>query len=132
MSSLRVARHIMLSEVPREDGAAPTASLPALTPRGGSVDLAAIRQIAPGGEDGPPHKHDCDEIVVMIAGNVEVDAEEETIALAPGDALLVPADRTHRMRNVGNGEAHWFIISRADRRFLAPNGDEVPMPDWAQ
>ncbi len=130
MARLAIARHTKLSDVPREAGAPPTASLAALTASGGSNEVSAVRQIAPGGEDGPPHKHDCDEIVVVVEGHVDVEAGDETVTLGAGDALLVPADLVHRMRTT-HGDAQWLIISRSERRFFAPDGTAIPLPDWA-
>lgn len=110
----------------------PTLSLAALTPRLGSTDIAVIRQMAPAGIVGPAHSHDRDEIQIVLNGNLSVEADGNATTLEPGDALLVPAETVHQLRNTGAQEAQWLTVSRAGVRFFLPGGGEVPAPDWAQ
>ncbi len=132
MSVITISRSTSIPDAPPEASAVPTLSLAALTPKLGSTDLAVVRQIAPAGVEGPAHSHDRDEVMIMLDGEVSVEAGGTVSSLSPGDALLVPAKTLHQLRNTGTTDAQWLTVSRAGIRFFVGNGDEVPAPDWAQ
>ena len=50
---------------------------------------------------GTPHSVDREEIFVVLAGRAAVTLGGETIELAPGDALIVPAKETFSLANPG-------------------------------
>lgn len=132
MTGSIISRSVSIADSPPAPGEPPTLSLAALTPRLGSADIAVIRQVAPAGVDGPAHSHDRDEIMIMLNGTLRVDVDGTVSTLAAGDALLVPSEMTHQLRNTGSEEAQWVTVSRAGIRFFVPGSGEVPAPDWAQ
>ena len=132
MSELAVSRRIALSDYPPKPGHPPTLSRPALTPRVGSTDIGAVRQIAPPGVAGPRHSHDRDEVLIMIEGSLRVETDSGAIDVMPGDAVLLPARAAHRLTSTGTIDAQWFVVSRSGLRFYLPDGTEVPAPDWTQ
>ncbi len=132
MSQIIHSRRVSIADSPPGPADPPTLSLAALTPQAGSADIAVIRQIAPPGIDGPLHSHDRDEVLIMLEGALQVEANGGTIELLAGDAALLPAKTTHQLRNTGAVDAQWMIVSRADLRFFLPDGAEVPAPPWTQ
>ena len=52
--------------------------------------------------------HDTDEIVMVVAGDVEFEIEGKTHRPEPGEELLIPAGASHTVRNVGNTESRWL------------------------
>jgi quercetin dioxygenase-like cupin family protein len=52
------------------------------------------------------HKHPGEEIISVLEGSLEYQVEgEPTTTLNAGDVLLVPAETTYAVRNVGGGNA---------------------------
>jgi quercetin dioxygenase-like cupin family protein len=52
------------------------------------------------------HRHPGEEIIYVLEGSLEYQIDgEETRTYEAGDALVVPAERVHAVRNVGAGHA---------------------------
>jgi quercetin dioxygenase-like cupin family protein len=53
----------------------------------------------------PPfrHFHYGEEIIYVIEGNLEYEIEGETRMVSAGEALTVPAEAVHSVKNVGDG-----------------------------
>ena len=101
------------------------------TPSRGAQEVNVIRQHETPSGHNPPHRHDREEVMVMLTGTVTVtvDAVEET--LRPGDTLIVPAQALHQIANTGHEPAEWLIIAPQGRRFFSASGEEA-LPTWAQ
>ena len=60
------------------------------------------------GPDAPAarHKHPVEEIIYVLEGSLEyhIDGEQPRV-VGPGEALLVPAETVHAVKNVGTGNA---------------------------
>ena len=46
-----------------------------------------------------------EEFVFCIRGTLEVDVDDKIVEVPAGSAILVPKEKRHRLRNVGDGEA---------------------------
>jgi quercetin dioxygenase-like cupin family protein len=60
------------------------------------------------GPDAPVvrHKHPGEEIIYILEGTLEYSIDgQEPKAYSAGEALMVPADTVHSIRNVGDGNA---------------------------
>ncbi|NQV81493.1 MAG: cupin domain-containing protein [Alphaproteobacteria bacterium] len=132
MSQIVHSRRVSLADSPPGPDDPPSLSLAALTPKLGSTDIVVSRQIAPPGIEGPLHSHDRDEVLIMIEGALRVEANGTTIDMCAGDAALLTAKTLHQLRNIGDVDAQWMIVSRAGLRFFMPDGTEVPAPPWTQ
>ena len=52
------------------------------------------------------HWHPGEEVIYVVAGTLEYEIDgEPTQTVSAGEALTVPAERVHSVRNVGDGEA---------------------------
>ena len=49
-----------------------------------------------------------DEVVVVLAGEMEFEVEGEVHHPQPGEELLIPAGAVHSARNVGSTTARWL------------------------
>jgi quercetin dioxygenase-like cupin family protein len=79
----------------------------------GATELAVwINEVA-AGEEVRRHSHDCEEVIYVAAGQLVATLEAESIALARGDALLVPTGRAHGFRNPGPG--HTSVVAALGR-----------------
>jgi quercetin dioxygenase-like cupin family protein len=113
----------------------PAFALPGLEHRtlaGAAQGLAAFevwhQSLAPGASS-PPHSHDCDEVVVLLAGVAEIaEGDDVRRVRAPATAVL-PAGRVHRIACVGDGPlALVAILAAAPPRTRGADGAPLPLP----
>lgn len=53
--------------------------------------------------------HDTDELVVLLAGEIELSFQGQTLRPRPGDEVLIPAHVHHTVRNVGTTSNRWCL-----------------------
>ena len=86
---------------------APT-GLPGITHRtlasgaDGLRSLSVWLQTMEPGAATPPHRHDCDEVVVILAGRGELHVGGKVQAFGPQQTIVLPADVDHRIVNSGD------------------------------
>jgi quercetin dioxygenase-like cupin family protein len=102
------------------------------TPSKGSSEVMVWRtRVAPGG--GPPvHKHDHDEVVVIVSGTgtfVEPDGSRH--AFGPGDTLFARAGEVHELRADEGVEAEWIACMASGTKTMKPDGEILSTP-WAE
>jgi quercetin dioxygenase-like cupin family protein len=107
------------------------ASAAVATPRQGASEVSVIRQRQQPGGFNPAHTHDREEVLVLLAGRLDVTAGGATQALQAGDAIVVPANTTHRLRNAGDDVAEWLLVAPAGYRFYRESGEDAT-PDWSR
>lgn len=101
------------------------------TPSRGAVDVSIIRQRqAPGGGN-PPHTHDREEVMTLLAGEVSVVLAGEPVLLGAGDSLIIPAGAVHAIENRSDVDAEWLLIAPAGVAFIHASG-EKGSPPWAK
>lgn len=101
------------------------------SPSRGAGEVSVIRQRQQPGGFNPPHSHDREEVMVVLSGSVTIALAEETVALASGDAMIVPAGTSHQVENSGDRPAEWLLVAPAGIRFFHATGDEAH-PVWAR
>jgi mannose-6-phosphate isomerase-like protein (cupin superfamily) len=57
--------------------------------------------------------HGTDELVLVLEGAMEFEAEDRVVRPAPGEELLIPAGTRHSARNVGGTTARWLYGYRS-------------------
>jgi mannose-6-phosphate isomerase-like protein (cupin superfamily) len=65
--------------------------------------LSLWRQTLAPGAATPPHRHDCDEVVLCLAGCGEVHGEGRAERFGVDCTVVLPAHRDHQIFNVGPG-----------------------------
>jgi quercetin dioxygenase-like cupin family protein len=63
--------------------------------------LSVWRQTLAPGAATPPHRHDCDEIVLCLGGAGEVHTEGEARRFGVDCLVVLPGERDHQIFNVG-------------------------------
>ena len=68
----------------------------------GSQGIALVRgRMEPGGHL-PPHTHDVEEALTVLEGTALSRIGDAKFNLGPGDAVLLPANVTHELTNIGD------------------------------
>lgn len=67
----------------------------------GLEQLSVWRQTMAPGAATPPHSHDCDEVVLCLAGWGEVHSEGEVLRFGADTTLVLPRGRVHQIFNTG-------------------------------
>lgn len=68
----------------------------------GLTQMSLWRQtVAPGGAT-PPHRHDCEELVMCHSGRGELHIEGQVHAFGPEQTVAVPRNVMHQIFNVGS------------------------------
>ena len=86
--------------------------------------------MAPGGRT-PPHRHDCDETVVVLAGSGVLLIDGRALPFAAGDTLVLPAGRVHQIVNDGTEPVVTVAAFASSPVVTAlPDGQTIELP-WA-
>jgi quercetin dioxygenase-like cupin family protein len=73
--------------------------------------LALVEASVPPGSGPPPHVHDnSDEAYYVLAGQVEVLDQDDTLRVGAGDFVFIPRGTLHRFRNVGADAARLLFM----------------------
>lgn len=101
------------------------------TPSRGAKEVSVIRQRQIPGGANPPHRHDREEVMVVLSGAVTVTIGDERMEAATGDTVIVPSQMVHGIENTSGGPAEWLIVAPAGVRFFHANGEEAT-PPWSK
>jgi quercetin dioxygenase-like cupin family protein len=74
----------------------------------------------------PPirHWHPGEEIIYVLEGTLEYEIDGQPTTVSAGEALMVPAEAVHAVRNVGNGNAAelaTYIVEKGKPLLNLPN-----------
>lgn len=88
------------------------------------------QRIAPGGAT-PPHRHDCEEVVLIESGDGVLHIEDRSIRFGANTTLVVPRDVVHRIVNTGDAPLDLIgIFGMAPVEVRAPDGQRIELP-WS-
>ena len=81
----------------------------------------------PAGTDVPVHQNNCDEQVVVLVGEADVEIEGKRTAVRPMDTIYIAAGRWHRFVNTGSGRMKilWIYDSPEVTRTFKDSGKTV-------
>ncbi|MGQ0700731.1 MAG: cupin domain-containing protein [Panacagrimonas sp.] len=96
----------------------------------GLRQLSVWQQVLEPGSATPPHRHDCEEVVLCSAGRGEIHVDgREVFSFAAGTTVCVPRNALHQIFNSGSeplGMVAIFSTSPVDARF--PDGSPIKLP----
>jgi quercetin dioxygenase-like cupin family protein len=104
---------------------------PLVTPAIGATGfINGITEFGPGVAI-PFHSHNCEESVMMLEGHAMLDMDgQEAMALKPHDTTWIPANLSHRFRNLSATEPmkiFWTYASLQASRTLTETGETRPV-----
>lgn len=69
-----------------------------------------VSEIGPGLEPHPPHEHAGEEVIYILAGEVEATVGGERKTVGAGAAIFCPEHVTHGIRNVGPTPMRYAVV----------------------
>ena len=75
-----------------------------------AVHLCIFEQWATPGTGAPTHHHPVEEVLMVMAGDVELWLDDISLRMAAGQSFVVPALQKHGFRNVGTGQLHMHAV----------------------
>jgi mannose-6-phosphate isomerase-like protein (cupin superfamily) len=67
--------------------------------------------LGPGGEPHPPHRHEHEELFLMMKGTLAVTIAGKTTVIGPGGAAFVHSNELHGVHNPGTESAQYFVVA---------------------
>ncbi len=68
------------------------------------------------GQSNDRHSHDCEEVLYLVAGELDHELDGRWLHMGPGDAIRIPRGTPHQARNVGDATARMVVAYNAGRR----------------
>lgn len=88
------------------------------------------QSLAPGAAT-PPHRHDCDEVVLCLAGSGELHAGGEVQRFGPDQTIVLPRGEEHQIVNTGTVPLETLAVFGATPVATRwPDGSPIDLP-WA-
>jgi len=95
----------------------------------GLSQLSVWRQTLAPGAASPPHRHDCDEVVMCLAGCGEVHTEGQVHRFGADTTLALPGHKVHQLFNVGPLPLELLAVLAATPVHTEfPDGQTIDLP----
>lgn len=95
----------------------------------GLSQLSVWRQSMAPGAATPPHQHDCDEVVLCLAGEGELHTDGRCQRFGARSTLILPRGRVHQFFNVGTQPLETLgIFGQSPVPTCQPDGAPLPLP----
>ncbi len=66
------------------------------------------RFVDPPGQCWEDFVHDCNELVTVVEGRLEMAVAGATVTVGPGDEVFIPKGARHSLRNIHHGTTIWL------------------------
>ncbi len=96
----------------------------------GLRELSVWQQVLEPGAATPPHRHDCEEVVLCTAGHGELRIDGETShPFGPDSTLHLPPHVLHQIVNAGDEPLHMVaVFSATPVAAYLPDGEAIELP----
>lgn len=97
--------------------------------RDGLKGLEVWRQTIAPGADTPVHRHDCEEVIVVLGGEGSCTIEGEDQTIRADETLIIPPGVVHQIRNTGSDDLYILAtLTMAPVAVETADGDAMPLP----
>ena len=77
----------------------------------------------------PPHRHDCEDVVIVLAGEGTITMEGEARTFRQGDTVILPANVLHQVVNTGGTPLRMLAaFAMSPVRVELPDGTPIELP----
>lgn len=91
--------------------------------------LSVWRQTIGAGEATPPHRHDCEEVVVVESGHGELHIAGAVHRFGPDTTLVIPPAADHQIFNTGEAPIRLTaVFSVSPVEVVFPDGSPLALP----
>lgn len=95
----------------------------------GLSQLSVWRQTLAPGAASPPHRHDCDEVVMCLAGQGEAHSQGRVQRFGADTTLVLPKDQVHQLFNVGDEPLQLLaVLAATPVHTELPDGQAIALP----
>lgn len=113
----------------------PSASIPGIQHRtlagreAGLTRLSVWHQSVDAGGATPPHRHDCEEVVVVQSSSGELLIDGTAHRFGPDSTLVIPPNVDHQIVNTGGTALRMLaVFSMSPVAVFLPDGQPLPLP----
>jgi quercetin dioxygenase-like cupin family protein len=100
------------------------AGLATRTRRAEEVEVWRARMDA--GAATPPHRHDAEEVVVLLSGRGRARVEDDEVTFEAGDTLILPAGKVHQI--FSDTESEMIAVMPLRTTIRSPDGEIMSLP----
>lgn len=91
--------------------------------------LSVWRQTIAAGAASPPHRHACEEVVVVGSGYGELHIDGRVYPFGADNTLVIPPNVDHQIINAGDEPMHLVaVLSVTPVEVLLPDGQPLSLP----
>ncbi len=103
-----------------------------IAPSSGASEMAAWTLTLDPGASSAPHRHDHEELFVVLLGAGKISCGEHEVYVKAMDCVAIPAYEVHQLTNIGIEP--WMLLSvlPVGARVLCPDGIELRLPAWME
>ena len=95
----------------------------------GLEQLSLWRQTLSPGACTPPHRHDCDEVVLCLAGQGEVHGDGQVRRFGADGVIVLPRGRDHQIFNTGTQPMEILgVFGATPVLTMLPDGSALELP----
>jgi len=94
----------------------------------GSSEVALWSHALEPGAESPPHWHDRDQLIYVVAGAGRIIVGDEEVEISAGDVVVAPARIPHQVRAASDEGLDTLVAMPATLRTFRPDGTEIEQP----
>lgn len=97
----------------------------------GLEQLSIWQQILEPGAATPPHRHDCEEVILCSAGRGELHFDGRKVSFGAHQTVCIPRNALHQLVNSGRDPLHLVaVFSKTPVEVFLPDGAPFALP-WS-
>ncbi len=121
--------YVILNQPPAEAGLPGIAHATLAGSSDGLRDISIWQQSVAPGAVTPPHRHDCEEVVLCTAGNGELHIAGRVERFGPNTTVVIPRNADHQIFSVGSEPLQMVaVFGMSPVEVYLPDGERLELP----